>query len=70
MSARLIINGKEKTFDSVLPESLSALLSEMKIDEATVVAELNGRIIERQNFARTRLDDGAKLELIRFVGGG
>lgn len=70
MSSSLIINGKDKVFENGLPESLSALLAEMKIDEATVVAEVNGQIIERSHFAKTKLEEGARIELIRFVGGG
>jgi thiamine biosynthesis protein ThiS len=49
---------------------VSALLSELKIDEATVVAEINGHIVERKDFGSMHLNDGAKIELIRFVGGG
>lgn len=70
MSAILKINGQEKTFDQGLPETLDKLLSELKIDAATVVAEIDGRIIERASFAETQLKEGQSVELIRFVGGG
>jgi thiamine biosynthesis protein ThiS len=70
MSAVLHINGQDRVFERGLPDTLSALLADLKIDEATVVAEVDGRIIERRDFAATPLNDGAKIELIRFVGGG
>lgn len=70
MSAVLHINGQDRAFEGGLPETLSALLVELKIDEATVVAEVDGRIVERAAFAATPLTSGAKVELIRFVGGG
>lgn len=70
MSAVLHINGQDRVFEDGLPETLSALLAELKIDEATVVAEVDGRIIERRDFSSTPLTGGAKIELIRFVGGG
>ncbi|MHC4927828.1 MAG: sulfur carrier protein ThiS [Planctomycetota bacterium] len=70
MSAALKINGQEKTFDAGLPETLGKLLDEMKIDAATVVAEIDGTIIERAVFAQTELKEGQSIELIRFVGGG
>ena len=70
MSAVLKINGQEKTFDAGLPETLDKLLAELKIDAATVVAEIDGQIIERAAFARTPLQQGQSIELIRFVGGG
>ncbi len=70
MSAVLKINGTEKTFDEGLPATLSELLTKLEIDAATVVAEIDGEIIERKNFAQTELKDQMAIELIRFVGGG
>jgi sulfur carrier protein len=66
----LRINGQEKRFEGELPATLSHLLAHLKLDEAAVVAEIDGVIIERANFAATSLCDGQKIELIRFVGGG
>ena len=70
MSAQLKINGETKTFDTGLPDTLSELLKQLDIDSATVVAEIDGRIIERKAFAKTLLVEGQTIELIRFVGGG
>jgi sulfur carrier protein len=66
----LKINGETKQFDGELPETLSQLLATLKVDEATVVAEIDGTIIERAKFAATKLCESQKIELIRFVGGG
>lgn len=67
----LIINGKDKTFDgSVAPKMLADLLDLMNINQATVVAEIDGEIIERQKFSETKLINDQSIELIRFVGGG
>lgn len=70
MSAVLKINGQEKAFEQGLPETLAKLLDDMKIDAATVVAEIDGQIIERADFAKTELKENQSIELIRFVGGG
>jgi len=70
VSAVLKINGTEKTFDGGLPATLSELLAKLEIDAATVVAEIDGKIIERQAFMQTELKDQMAIELIRFVGGG
>ncbi len=70
MSVVLKINGEEKTFDKGLPRTLSDLLDNLKINAATVVAEIDGKIIERKNFGKTNLVEGQAIELIRFVGGG
>ena len=70
MNAVLKINGTEKTFDEGLPSNLSELLRILEIDAATVVAEIDGSIIERKDFAQTNLNEAQSVELIRFVGGG
>jgi len=67
----LKINGKDKQFeDDKTPATLADLLQHLKVDSATVVAELDGQIIERANFAATFLKDGQSIELVRFVPGG
>ena len=70
MSAVLKINGTEKTFDEGLPSNLRELLTVLEIDAATVVAEIDGCIIERKDFDKTALNKAQSVELIRFVGGG
>jgi thiamine biosynthesis protein ThiS len=68
--ASLIINGENKIFENNVPSTLKNLLEILKVDEATVVAEVNGQIIPRSSFNDTALRDGHKIELVRFVGGG
>jgi sulfur carrier protein len=69
--AVLKINGLQKDFgQKKLPETLTALLAHLNVDAATVVAEIDGRIIERANFANTKLSAGQNIELVRFVPGG
>ncbi len=64
------INGIEKQFPAGIPQTLTELLEQLDINQATVVAEVNGKIVERQNFQQTKLSSGQSIELIRFVGGG
>lgn len=67
----LKINGKEQEFaDGKMPATIAELLSALGVDSATVVAELDGQIIERKNFSTTPLHAGQNVELVRFVGGG
>jgi thiamine biosynthesis protein ThiS len=53
-----------------MPQTLSELLHELNINQATVVAEIDGQVIERADFAETKLAPGASIELVRFVPGG
>ncbi len=68
--SKLKINGKEKDFSHKIPSCLSELLELLEVDGATVVAEIDGEIIERSKFETTKLQEGQSIELIRFVGGG
>ena len=66
----LKINGVEKQFPAGLPETLAELLVQLNTKAETVVAEIDGQIIERQKFAQTKLKTGQNIELVRFVPGG
>ncbi|MCE5340328.1 MAG: sulfur carrier protein ThiS [Planctomycetaceae bacterium] len=68
--AALIINGENKIFENEVPATLKNLLDVLNVDEATVVAEVNGQIVPRSGFQNAILKDGYKIELVRFVGGG
>ncbi|MBL7106791.1 MAG: sulfur carrier protein ThiS [Phycisphaerae bacterium] len=68
---RIKVNGVEKEFGAgEFPFNLSELLEMLKVDSATVVAEIGGDIIERSKFSETVIEDGDSVELIRFVPGG
>ena len=66
----LKINGQSQDFPDGLPKTLSDLLAILKINEATVVAEVDKQIVKRTQFADTLLTSGQSIELVRFVGGG
>ena len=66
----LKINGSDRQFPTGIPQNLTELLDQLGINQATVAAEIDGRIVERRNFAQTQLSDGQAVELVRFVGGG
>ncbi len=67
----LKVNGIEKQFGvGELPATLAELLGRLDVNAATVVAEVDGRIIQRQDFAKTELRTGQAIELIRLMGGG
>ena len=67
---KLIINGVEKKFSNGLPDTVEKLLKQLDIESTTVAAEIDGRIIERDKFTDTKLSNGQKIELVKFMGGG
>ena len=66
----LKINGVERQFPAGIPQTLTELLEQLDINQATVAAEIEGKVVGRENFAQTQLSSGQSIELIRFVGGG
>ncbi len=67
----LKINGVDKQFPvGQLPSTVAELLEQLDIKAATVVAEVDGQIVEHKKFAETKLCNGQSIELVRFVGGG
>lgn len=66
----LNINGEQKVFEEEIPQNLSHLLRLLNIAEEAVVAEIDGDIVPRKDFAVKQLSNDSKIELIRFVGGG
>ena len=70
--AELNVNGVERQFSpDEMPATLSELLKQLDVETAAVaVAEIDGVIVRPEGFARTKLADGQRIELVRFVGGG
>lgn len=67
----LKVNGVERQFaPDRMPGTLSALLDALGIGTDAVVAEVDGRIVRREEFPRTEVRDGQQIELIRLMGGG
>lgn len=67
----LKVNGIEKEFGAgELPGTLADLLAYLDVNAATVVAEVDGEIVRREDFGQTRLSAGQAIELVRLMGGG
>lgn len=66
----LKINGIEKQFPSGLPQTLAELLKQLGVEATTIVAEIDGQIVERNKFDQTRLHKNQTIELVKFVSGG
>ncbi|MFL1707358.1 sulfur carrier protein ThiS [Campylobacter sp. MOP7] len=63
----LIINGKDES--EFIGRNLQDFLSSKNFKIEQVVAELNGEILPKDKFD-TILNDGDKVEIVCFVGGG
>ena len=64
----LSINGEARNFDNV--STLADLIDALSLKGDRVAVELNRNIVSRTEWATTSLQDGDKLEIVHFVGGG
>ncbi|MDX9980065.1 MAG: sulfur carrier protein ThiS [Lentisphaeria bacterium] len=50
--------------------TVGGLLAQLALNPSMVVVELDGDILERDQYPRTGLRDGVQVEIVHFVGGG
>ncbi len=65
---KLIINGETREFGA--EKTLLEILSELSLDGKVMAAAVNMQIVKQDKWDSYRLNDGDKLELLDFVGGG
>ena len=64
---KLVLNGKDREVNATQVESLVA---ELGLPLAAALVEHNGTALLRSEWARTNLQEGDRLEIIRMVAGG
>ena len=63
-----MVNGEEKDISEGL--TVEGLLNKLGIGKERVALELNLDIVPKSRFAETVLNDGDRVEIVSFVGGG
>ena len=64
---KLVLNGKDR---DVQATQVEALVAELGLPLAAALVEHNGTALLRSEWAKTNLQDGDRLEVIRMVAGG
>ena len=65
---QLTVNGEQRNFDP--PMTVEKLLGEIGLDPRKVAVERNLEIVPKSGYAGVALDDGDRLEIVHFIGGG
>lgn len=65
---RLTINGELR--DLATAATVQELLSALELDARKIAIELNREIVPRSAYDATSLNDGDKIEIVHFIGGG
>jgi thiamine biosynthesis protein ThiS len=61
------INGEPRTVE---PITLMELIRSLDLDPTRLAVERNRDIVPKREYESVRLEDGDKLEIVQFVGGG
>jgi len=64
----VVVNGTERTIPAGL--NIDRLLEWLKIDASRVAVELNGQIVRKPGWPAAAVHEGARIEVVWFVGGG
>ena len=65
---QVIINGEARQLVDGI--TVSQLLEQLQIPATRVAVELNLEIVPKAGYAERTLQDGDKIEIVHFVGGG
>lgn len=68
MAVSVTINGEEESLAKGL--SLADLLLTLNIKKGKVAIERNLEIVPRSLYAQTMVEEGDRLEIVHFIGGG
>lgn len=64
---RIQVNGESR---STAAATIAALAEELGLDPRKVAVERNLEIVPRSLHAQTPIEDGDRIEIVQFVGGG
>ncbi len=65
---KIIINGEEREFTQGV--SLAEVIKELSLEGKVMAAAVNMNIVKQEEWSKKKLQEGDKLELLDFVGGG
>ena len=65
---KFTVNGKAREMDG--DPTVADYIRQLGVSPLAVAVELDGTIVKRDTFETTPLHEGAKLEIVRMMGGG
>ena len=65
---KIILNGDEKTIHDNI--SIAQLIVDLELDVTKIAVEKDLEIIHPDQFERIMLNEGSRVEIVHFIGGG
>jgi thiamine biosynthesis protein ThiS len=64
----IVVNGEAREYAQAT--TVNDLIAQLGLNPKTIVVQRNDDIVDRASFDAAALNDGDRIELVRFVGGG
>ena len=64
----IILNGDNKVISA--PANILTLLDALSIEPRKMAVERNLEIVPKSAYSKTQLNEGDRIEIVQFVGGG
>ncbi len=68
MKVKIILNGEEKTLAK--DTTLAQLIADLSLDTKKIAIEKDLEIVNPNQFSAIILDEGSRVEIVHFIGGG
>lgn len=65
---RIFLNGEERIIPHQM--TIAELLAELELDVKKIAVEKDLEIVNQERFAEVILDEGSRVEIVHFIGGG
>ena len=65
---RVYVNGESREVSG--SPSLSELITQLELPATRIAVELNREVVRRNDWSGTMLNEGDRVEIVHFVGGG
>jgi sulfur carrier protein len=65
---KIILNGEEKILDQAM--SVADLVRILELDVKKIAVEKDSEIVNPDQFSEVILDEGSRVEIVHFIGGG
>ena len=65
---KIFLNGEEKTFETKM--TIAELVEKFELDVKKIAVEKDLEIVNPDLFSATVIDEGSRIEIVHFIGGG
>ncbi len=65
---KIILNGEEKFLARVM--NVAELISDLELDVKKIAVEKDLEIVNPDQFLEVMVEEGSRLEIVHFIGGG